>query len=260
MSKVKITLDAGHGKTGNPYPPQKGYYEGTQMWRLATLLKEELEKYGAIVEVTRPNINDDPSLQQRGQLAGKNGSSLFLSLHSNAPKLETDTKPTGSIVYYSITNPSNKELADKLGNKVSELMGHYYRGSKTRTYESNSSIDYYGVIRASAQSGCKCAMILEHGFHTNPKDSAFLINTENLKKLAIAEAKIIAEHFGLSKVEPKPKPKDYKEAIESIQYLSSKGRISSPQEWIDNLPKMNNLEYVFLKWANDVKKLEGDSN
>ena len=191
---IRITLDPGHGRTGNPYPPQKGYYEGTQMWKLANFLKAELEKYGFEVVTTRPNLNDDPSLSARGQTAGKNGHSLFLSLHSNAPASASDTKPTGSVVYYSLTDAKNKIFADKLGNKVSEIMGHYYRGSVTRT--GSSGADYYGVIRAAAQSGCKAAFILEHGFHTNIKDSAFLIVDANLQKLAVEEAKVIAQYFG----------------------------------------------------------------
>lgn len=196
---IKITLDPGHGRTGNPYPPQKGYYEGTQMWKLANYLKAELEKYGFQVVTTRPKLDDNPSLSARGQLAGNNGSSLFLSLHSNAPASASDTKPTGSVVYYSLTDKNNKVLADKLGNKVSEVMGHYYRGSLTRA--GSSGADYYGVIRAAAQSGCKAAFIIEHGFHTNIKDSSFLIADSNLQKLALEEAKVIAQYFGQEKKE-----------------------------------------------------------
>ena len=192
---IKITLDPGHGRTGNPYPPQKGYYEGTQMWKLANFLKAELEKYGFQVVTTRPNVNDDPSLSARGQTAGKNGSALFLSLHSNAPASASDTKPTGSVMYYSLTDAKNKVFADKLGNKVSEVMGHYYRGSLTRE-GSTKGVDYYGVIRASAQGGCKMAILIEHGFHTNIKDSSFLIVDANLQKLALEEAKVIAQYFG----------------------------------------------------------------
>lgn len=199
---IKITLDPGHGRTGNPYPPQKGYYEGTQMWKLANFLKAELEKYGFQVVTTRPNLNDDPSLSARGQTAGKNGSALFLSLHSNAPASASDTKPTGSVMYYSLTDAKNKVFADKLGNKVSEIMGHYYRGSLTRT--GSSGADYYGVIRAAAQSGCKAAFILEHGFHTNIKDSSFLIVDANLKILACEEAKVIAQYFGQETKEKPP--------------------------------------------------------
>lgn len=199
---IKITLDPGHGRTGNPYPPQKGYYEGTQMWKLANFLKTELEKYGFEVVTTRPNLNDDPSLSTRGQTAGKNGSAMFISLHSNAPASASDTKPTGSVIYYSLTDANNKVFADKLGKKVSEVMGHYYRGSLTRA--SSSGADYYGVIRAAAQSGCKAAFIVEHGFHTNIKDSAFLIVDANLQKLAVEEAKVIAQHFGQDTKEKPP--------------------------------------------------------
>lgn len=201
---IKITLDPGHGRTGNPYPPQKGYYEGTQMWKLANFLKTELEKYGFEVVTTRPNLNDDPSLSARGQTAGKNGSAMFISLHSNAPASASDTKPTGSVVYYSMTDSKNKVFADLIGKKVSEIMGHYYRGSLTRQYPDKPGVDYYGVIRASAQSGCKAAFLVEHGFHTNIKDSAFLIVDANLQKLAVEEAKVIAQHFGQDTKEKPP--------------------------------------------------------
>lgn len=200
---VKITIDPGHGQYGNKSPNNTKYIEGTQMWHLANKLKEELEKYGFVVITTRPKITDDPSLAERGTTAGKNNCSMFLSLHSNAPGANADgtysKTVTGTVVYYSMTRSENKTLADKLGNKVSQIMGHYYRGSKTREYPNKPGVDYYGVIRNSAQSGCKCAMLIEHGFHTNVADSNFLLVDENLKKLAEAEAAIIAEYFGMSK-------------------------------------------------------------
>lgn len=240
---IKVVLDAGHGKTGNPYPPQKGFYEGTQMWKLANYLKTELEAYGIEVITTRPDINDNPSLLTRGQTAGKNKCDLFLSLHSNAPASASDTKTTGSVVYYSVTDPKNKILADKLGNKVSELMGHYYRGSLTRTYENNKNIDYYGVIRASAQSGCKCAILIEHGFHTNPKDSGFLIVDENLKKLAIAEAEIIADYFGVKKVVVVDPIVEYKKIIQE------RCKFSNPDDVWKLMDTHKYKESLYKKWA-----------
>lgn len=203
MAKKIITLDPGHGRYGNKSSNNPRYIEGTQMWHLANKLKTELEAYGFEVVTTRPKISDDPTTANRGATAGKNGSSLFLSLHSNAPARNEDGSyseaPTGSVVFYSMTRPENKTLADALGNKVSELMGHYYRGSKTKQYPDRPGVDYYSVIRNAAQNGCKCALIIEHGFHTNVKDSSFLLVDENLQKLAEAEAAIIAEYFGRTK-------------------------------------------------------------
>lgn len=207
MAKIKITLDPGHGQYGNKSSNNPRYIEGTQMWHLANRLKTELEAYGFEVATTRPKISDDPTTADRGAMAGKNGSSLFLSLHSNAPGRNEDGSyseaPTGSVVFYSMTRPENKTLADALGNKVSKLMGHYYRGSKTKQYPDKPGVDYYSVIRNAAQRGCKCALIIEHGFHTNVKDSSFLLVDENLQKLAEAEAAIIADYFGQAK---KPEP------------------------------------------------------
>ena len=65
------------------------------------------------------------------------------------------------------------------------------RGIKTRSYPDKPDTDYYGVIRNSVQSGCRRAMHIEHGFHTNPEDSAFLQNSEKLALLAAAEAEVI---------------------------------------------------------------------
>lgn len=202
---LKITIDPGHGQYDNKSSNNVAYIEGTQMWHLANKLKAALEAYGFEVVTTRPKITDDPSLSDRGGASGKNGSCMFLSLHSNTPGKSADgtyiKTCTGTVVYYSMTRVENLPLADKLGNKVSEIMGHYYRGSKTREYPNKPGVDYYGVIRSAAESGCKCAMLIEHGFHTNVEDSNFLLDESNQKKLAEAEAAIIAEYFDQNKTD-----------------------------------------------------------
>lgn len=194
---MKIILDPGHGKTGNQYPPIPEYYEGSQMWKLANFLKLELEKLGFTVVTTRPKITDDPTLSARGSMA--KGADAFISLHSNAGASATDTKPTGSVVYYSVADKAkNKTLADAIGTKVSEIMGHYYRGSMMQ--ELSAGVDYFGVLRAAASVGCKCSILIEHGFHTNVKDANFLTKDANLLTLAKAEAKVISEFFGFNKL------------------------------------------------------------
>jgi N-acetylmuramoyl-L-alanine amidase len=191
---LKILIDPGHGQYGNPYPPRPGYYEGTQMWKLSTYLKPELEKYGFEVKTTRPKVTDDPALSARGKMAA--GHDLIISLHSNAPAKASDTKPTGSVIFRTIETPGIKPLCDKLGQKISEIMGHHYRGTMIKESGSRPGKNYNGVLRNAMAAGCKAGMLIEHGFHTNLKDSAFLIVDENLKKLAVAEAEIIAEWFG----------------------------------------------------------------
>ncbi len=196
MSRGIIVLDAGHGQFGNPYPILENTYEGTQNFKLACRLKTCLEAKGFTVLLTRNRIEDDPSLEERGKLAGDNHAVLFLSLHSNAPGSATSKEAyhavRGSEVYYSLADePRNAEIARALNAAVVQTMNTADRGVKTRTYPDQPGINYYGVLRHSAAYGCATAFIIEHGFHTNPEDAAFLSNDECLQKLAEAEAEVI---------------------------------------------------------------------
>ena len=106
MSKC-IVLDAGHGRYGNPYPTIDGKYEGTQNFIYTGKLAARLENAGFSVLLTRPEIDDDPGLAERGAMAGENNAVLFLSLHSNAPGSATppDRYPLvrGVMTFYSLT-------------------------------------------------------------------------------------------------------------------------------------------------------------
>lgn len=196
MEKGLIVLDPGHGKTGNEYPFKKGTYEGTQMFAFAQALREELEARGFSVMTTRPAIDDDPDLGERGSMAGANGARLFLSLHSNAPSsgLEPEVYKSirGAEAYYSMTDEAgNAPLARALLDVVCEEMQTPDRGIHTRQYPDRPGVDYYGVIRSSAQSGCRRAILIEHGFHTNEQDVAFLTDPVRMRRMAAREAEVI---------------------------------------------------------------------
>ncbi len=201
MSRGLIILDAGHGEFGNPYPVIEGVYEGTRNFVLAGHLKTALETRGFEVMLTRTHITDDPSLEARGRLAGDNGAILFLSLHSNAPGSATPperyNKVRGVSVYYSLSDEArNLPIALAFGEAIAACMDTENRGAMTRTYPDQPGVDYYGVLRHSAASGCKCAFIIEHGFHTNPEDAAFLNDDTCMAKLAEVEAGVIDQMFG----------------------------------------------------------------
>ena len=201
MSRGLIILDAGHGQFGNPYPVIEGVYEGTRNFVLAGLLKTALEARGFEVMLTRNAIEDDPSLEERGHLAGDNHADMFISLHSNAPGSATPPERydevKGVLVIYSLSDEENNlPIALSFGEAVSACMDTVDRGAITRTYPDMPGIDYYGVLRHSAASGCKRAFIIEHGFHTNRHDAAFLNDDSCLAKLAEVEAEVIDKVFG----------------------------------------------------------------
>ena len=195
-----VVLDPGHGQFGNPHTTKEGFYEGTQYFILASFLKKELEARGFEVLMTRNRVEDNPELAERGELAGKNGAALFLSIHSNAPSSSIGPEKyplvRGVETYYSVSDiEGNAPIAKALNDAVVKTMNSTDRGIKTRRYPDNDSLDYYGVIRAAAGSGCKRAFLVEHGFHTNPEDSAFLQSEECLARLAAAEAEVIDRFF-----------------------------------------------------------------
>jgi N-acetylmuramoyl-L-alanine amidase len=195
-----IVLDPGHGQFGNKHTTRDGFYEGTQNYILASFLKAELEAIGFDVRMTRERVEDDMGLVERGAMAGNLGAVMFLSIHSNAPGgnpgEERYAKIRGAETFYSVSDcEGNAPIARDLTDAVVRTMQTEDRGIKTRRYPDNESVDYYGVLRSAAASGCKRAFLIEHGFHTNPEDSAFLQNSECLARLAKAEAEVIDKWF-----------------------------------------------------------------
>ena len=195
-----IVLDPGHGQFGNKHTTRDGFYEGTQNFILASFLKAELEALGFEIKMTRNTVEEDMGLVERGSMAGKLGAVMFLSIHSNAPggnpSDERYPKVRGAETFYSVSDcEGNAPIARDLTDAVVRTMQTEDRGIKTRRYPDNESVDYYGVLRSAAASGCKRAFLIEHGFHTNPEDSAFLQDSECLAKLAKAEAEVIDKWF-----------------------------------------------------------------
>lgn len=187
---MKICIDAGHYGKQNRSPVVKEYYESLMNWKLHLLLKKYLEEYGVEVITTRSKQTKDLRLLYRGQAA--KGCDLFLSIHSNACDTESVDRP---VVIVPLDGKSDK-LGQKLGDCIASTMGTkqkmqlYKRESKGR--------EWYGVIRGAVSVGVP-GLILEHSFHTNTAAAKWLLNDNNLDKMARAEADIIAAHYGLKK-------------------------------------------------------------
>ena len=187
---MKICLDAGHYGNYNKSTVNPAYWESDFTWKFHLLLKNELEKYGVEVITTRPEQAKDLDLVLRGKKSA--GCDLFLSIHSNACGDANADYPLACCC----VNGS----ADVIGYKLAEIVGKCMGSSgKARIWKRTGSgnSDYYGVLRGAASVGTP-GVLLEHGFHTNLKNTNWLLDDANLQKMAIAEAKVIAEHFGVN--------------------------------------------------------------
>jgi N-acetylmuramoyl-L-alanine amidase len=200
-----VCLDAGHYGKYNQSPVVKSYYESEMNWKLHLLLKAELEKYGIQVKTTRADKAKDLGFEARGK-ASKD-CDLFISLHSNAANAES-TKYV--VAMYQVDDncgemdEQSKAFAANIAKTVGTVMGLPYQTWSTKSSSDRDGNgykdDYYGVLRG-AHTVHTPGVIIEHGFHTNTATTKWLLEEANLKKLAEAEAKTIAEWFDVKREE-----------------------------------------------------------
>lgn len=213
MSKIKICLDAGHvGSKYNQSPVVKTYYESAMVWKLHLKLKAELETRGFEVITTRADIDTDLGVYERG--AASKGCNVFISLHSNACSTESVDYP---VVYRAYDNLNDVDvLALQIAKKIGELMGTNQAG-RTATRKNSAGGEYYGVLRGARAVGTPFYMLIEHSFHTNTAATKWLSVDANLDKLAVAEAELLADYFG---VKDTPKTEIMGEAHATAQKMA----------------------------------------
>lgn len=206
---MRILLDPGHyGSYYNQSPAVPEYYESNFTWKFHLLLKAELERKGAFVGTTRANKDDNPGLVARGMMA--KGYDVLVSLHSNAVGSGVNEQVDHPLAFVMMDdqNPMtvydqiSQELGLKLARAVGETMGcEQLAVIATKSMGAdrngdgvvNAEDEYYAVLYGARQVGVP-AVILEHSFHTNTRSTRWLMDDENLQKLAEAEANAILEY------------------------------------------------------------------
>lgn len=204
MAKKRICLDAGHYGSKYNKGAVEGYYESAIVWKLTMMEKEILESMGIEVILTRDDINKDLALKSRGLKAA--GVDLFVSNHTNACGTPSVTRAV--TIYMTDRNDTtidniSKEFASKLAQTIDKSMG----GIGHQTYTKLSSYDldgnglkddnYYGVLNGAFLAGVP-GVIAEHSFHTNANSCKWLMNDNNLRKLAEDCARCMALHLGVT--------------------------------------------------------------
>ena len=191
----KIVIDPGHliggNKAGNDYDNVwYGYSEAKMSLALGKYMKTYLEGYGFEVLMTRTTDKAyNLDLNDRGKMA--KGYDFFLSLHSNA----AGESAQAVYSYCSVDGKSDK-LGKMLSAAVAKTMG-VPDGGIIHLYDDDGKSNYYCVLRNAAKVGVS-GILLEHSYHTNTYSREWLSKDSNLKKLAAAEAKVIAQYYGLA--------------------------------------------------------------
>lgn len=212
-----VCLDAGHYGKYNQSDVVPEYYESDMNWKLHNLLAEELEAFGIEVKKTRTSQAKDLGLYKRGEAS--KGCDLFLSIHSNAAGAEKVDRPEGIYLVddkKTDIDEQSKELAVLLSGVVAKVM---QTKDKPKNYSRLAGMDlngdgldndnYYGVLHGARKVGT-AGIILEHSFHTNTRAAKWLLDDDNLAKLAKTEAEAIAAYFGVEKGQEEPVEKYYR--------------------------------------------------
>lgn len=187
---MRICLDAGHYGKYNQSPVNPAYWESEFTWKFHLMLKTELESRGIEVVTTRAEQAKDLDVYKRGLIA--KGCDLFLSIHSNACADQSADYPLACCTVNGTADVLGHELAERVGS-VMQTSG---KPRITKKKQSDGR-DWYGVLRGAALVGVP-GILLEHSFHTNRRATEWLMNDENLRRMAAAEVEVIVAHFGVN--------------------------------------------------------------
>ena len=232
MKQVKIMLDAGHDGEYNQSPAVPAYYESDFTFKFVEMLKADLEAYGFVVGTTRKNQAEKLELKARGMAA--KGYDLFISIHSNATGEAGVNEAVDHPVAITMVDDDKTtidEVSETVGKKLAQVVAEVMQTKQAaKTYTKKSSNDrdgngikddeWYGVLNGAKQADVP-GIILEHSFHTNTRATTWLLNEDNLKTMAKAEAAALAEHYGLKQKdnqEQEPEPDKEPEVKENEWY------------------------------------------
>lgn len=210
---VVIVLDPGHD-IRHPGAMEAGLIEKDLTLKIAKYCKEELEKYyGVSVYLTRDTdkcphpetASSVADIKERVNFAKSVNADAYVSIHINS----SDSETGGAEVFYQNENwkpqisKKSKVLASNIQDCLTDL-GLKDRGIKLNTstkyhYRDGSLADEYAVNNNGKVADIP-AIIVEHCFISSTSDrKKFLATDAGLKKLGVADAKGIAETYGLSK-------------------------------------------------------------
>ncbi len=158
-----ILLDPGHGGYDPGSISFSGKFEKYVNLEVAYILKEELNKAGASVYMTRTNDTYITN-KERGRLADKLGADILLSIHHNSLN---NSNYFGLSTYYNTINYKDKSygynLAEAIYLNATTINGVYRDGILDRNYE---------VLRETNTP----AALIEIGFMSNPTEEMNIHN------------------------------------------------------------------------------------
>lgn len=184
----KVFIGVGHGGS-DPGAVSNGYQEKTLNLNIALACRDELQRHGVNVKMSRTKDENDP-LSQEIKECNAFKPDYALDIHNNAGGGD------GAEVFHHYGGGKGKTLGQNVLNEIVAI-GQNSRGLKTK--KNSQGKDYFGFIR---QTSCP-AIIVECAFLDNKKDLAIIDTLAEQKAMGVAIAKGVLKTLGISYKAPK---------------------------------------------------------
>ena len=180
---VKVFIGVGHGGVDSG-AAANGVKEKDLNLSIALACRDELERHGVSVKMSRSKDEDDP-IGEEIKECNAYAPDLAVDIHNNAGGGD------GAEVFYHHGGGKGKTLAENILSEIVKL-GQNSRGIKTRV--NSQGKDYYAFIR---NTSCP-AVIVECAFVDNASDLRILATEGDKKEMGVAIAKGILKALGVA--------------------------------------------------------------
>ncbi len=189
--EMKVFIGVGHGGA-DPGAVAGGFYEKDLNLPIALACRDELERHGVVVLMSR-ETDEDETLTGKIAMCNDFDPAVALDIHNNAGGGD------GAEVYHSRHGGTGKVLAQNVLEAVTAI-GQNSRGAKTLI--NSQGVDGYLFIRNTA---CP-AVIVECAFMDTPKDLDMVDTAAEQKTMGIAIAKGVLKTLDIEWKEPVVEP------------------------------------------------------
>ena len=198
----KVFIGVGHGGS-DPGACANGLKEKNVNLTTALACKDELERHGVEVEMSRTKDEKDPLTDEINE-CNAYSPDLAVDVHHNAGRGD------GAEAYCSINGGTGRTLATNILNEIKNI-GQNSRGVKTK--KRSDGLDYYGFVRCIKAP----SVVVECAFLDNAKDVQIVDTEAENKTMGVAIAKGILKTLGIAWIDPAAKKEETKKTLYRVQ-------------------------------------------
>jgi N-acetylmuramoyl-L-alanine amidase len=180
-----VVIDPGHGGPDSGAIGPTGVREADVTLEIGHMVQQALERQHVRVVLTR-TTNTMVGLEERPDIARREGAIVFVSIHANASQ---SSSKRGTETYYG--TPESASLASAIQSEVVQALGEPDRGVR--------AADFYVIVNSPMP-----AVLIETAFISNPGEERLLRNPVMQRRIADAIARAIVRYLGARTMAPAP--------------------------------------------------------